>query len=86
MFVHVERKKKILMEELCVFDMIEEERDFGVEERLKKTKLVRELERSILMEEVKWGQKSRVLWLRRVTVAAQMFFMKWLTLTEGRIP
>jgi hypothetical protein len=52
-FVHVERKMKILMEELCVFDIIEEERDFGVEERLKKTKLVKELERSILMEEVK---------------------------------
>lgn len=32
-FVNVERKKKILLEELCVFDFIEEERALGVEER-----------------------------------------------------
>jgi hypothetical protein len=48
-FVHVERKAKILMEELCVFDIIEEERDFGIEERLKKTKLVKELERTLVL-------------------------------------
>jgi hypothetical protein len=36
-FDDVERKKKISLEELHVFDIIEEERALGVEERMKKT-------------------------------------------------
>jgi hypothetical protein len=35
-----------------------------VEEKVKKAEVVRELECSILMEEVSWRQKSRVLWIR----------------------
>lgn len=51
-FDNVERKRKILLEELHVFDIIEEERAFGIEVRLKKAKVVNELERSTLMDEV----------------------------------
>jgi hypothetical protein len=35
-FGNVKRKKKILLEELHVFDITEEERAVGVEERMKK--------------------------------------------------
>jgi len=61
---NVERKKKVLLEELHVFDVLEEERVLGVEEKLKKEEIVSELERATLMEDVGWRQKSRVLWLR----------------------
>jgi hypothetical protein len=44
-------------------------RALGVEESMKKAKIVSELERSTLMEEVSWRQKSRILWLRKVTSA-----------------
>jgi hypothetical protein len=53
-FGNVERKKKILLEELQVFDIIEEERALGFEERIKKVEVVSELERSTLLEEVSW--------------------------------
>jgi hypothetical protein len=33
---NVERKKKILLEELRVFDIIEEEKALGVEEKMRK--------------------------------------------------
>ena len=45
-------KKKIILEEVCAFDTIEEVRALGDEERMKKEKVVSELERSTLMEEV----------------------------------
>jgi hypothetical protein len=63
-FGNVERKRKILLEELRVLDAFEEESALGVEEKMKKVEVVSELERSTLMEEVSWRQKSRVLWLR----------------------
>jgi hypothetical protein len=49
-FGDVGRKKKIFWEE--VFDIIEEERALGDEERMKKAEVLSELERSPLMEEV----------------------------------
>jgi len=63
-FGNVERKKKLLLEELHVLDVLEEERALGVEEKMKKVEIVSELEISTLMEEVSWRQKSWVLWLR----------------------
>jgi hypothetical protein len=51
-FGNVEWKKKILLEELCVFEVLEEERALGFEEKMKKAWIVSELERSTLMEEV----------------------------------
>jgi septum formation inhibitor MinC len=52
-FENVERKKKFLLEELHVLDIVEEERALGVE-RMKKVEVLSELERSTLMEEVCW--------------------------------
>jgi hypothetical protein len=51
-FGDVGRKKKILLEELCAFDIVEEKRALGEKKRMKQAKKLTELERSILMEEV----------------------------------
>jgi hypothetical protein len=60
-FGNVERNKRIIVEDLRAFDVLEEGRALGGEELLKKAKVIRELERCTLMEEVSWRQKSRVL-------------------------
>jgi hypothetical protein len=54
-------KRLKLLEELWVFDVIEEGRALGAEEITKKAEVISELESSSLMEEVSWQQKSRVL-------------------------
>jgi hypothetical protein len=40
MFDNVERKNKIHLQELHVFDVLEEERTLGVEEKMKKAKIL----------------------------------------------
>jgi hypothetical protein len=61
-FSDVGRKKKILLEEVCAFDAIEEERTLG-DERRKNEEVVNELEiHSHGGGEME--QKSRALWLR----------------------
>jgi hypothetical protein len=61
LFGNVDRKKRILLEELRVFDVIEKERALGVEEKIKKAEVVIELERSTLMEEVSWRQTQKII-------------------------
>jgi hypothetical protein len=62
-FSDVGRKKKILLEEVCAFDAIEEERTLGDKERRKNEEVVNELEiHSHGGGEME--QKSRALWLR----------------------
>jgi len=73
MFGNVRRKRKILLEEVWAFDIIEEERALGHEERMKKAEVLNELERSTLMEEVSLKQKSRVLWLREDDKCTKFF-------------
>jgi hypothetical protein len=53
-FGNVGRKKKILLEELCAFDIVEEVRAFDDEEKMKKAEVLSELKRSIVMEKVSW--------------------------------
>ncbi len=52
------------MEELCVLDGSKEERVIDVEEKLRNTYVIGELEKVTLMEEISRRQKSRVLWLK----------------------
>jgi hypothetical protein len=56
--------KKAAMEELCGLDRLEEQRGLGPEEKERKCSVTRELENSILQEEISWRKKSRVFWLR----------------------
>jgi len=65
-FGSVERNKRKLFEELQAFDSIESSRALVEEEILKKTKIVGEIERVSLLEEVSWRQKSRVMWLKKL--------------------
>jgi len=44
--------------------LIEEGRALCVEERVRKKKVLHDLESSTLLEEVSWRQESRSLWLR----------------------
>lgn len=49
MFGNVERKKKILLEELCVFAILEEERALDIEEKMKKARIVNKVEKFAFM-------------------------------------
>ena len=51
---------------------------------MKLAKIVSELERSIIIEEVSWRQKSRVLWLRKVISVLKKKITLWQIPTNGR--
>ena len=63
-FGNVSIKKTRLFQELQSLDSIEEVRVLTEEERLTHTRTKMELEKTILLEEISWRQKSRALWLR----------------------
>jgi hypothetical protein len=50
----VEYRKKMLMEELCVLDSLEEQRGLTLEEKVRKCGVIRDLENSMLQEEISW--------------------------------
>jgi len=52
--------KKMRMEELCALDRLEEQRGLIPNEKIRKCGVIRDLENSILQEEISWRQKSRV--------------------------
>lgn len=52
MFGNVESLKVSLMKELCVFDGLEEVRTLTAKEKLKKSLIIRDLEKVTLMEEI----------------------------------
>jgi soluble P-type ATPase len=56
--------QKKTLDDLHVFDGLEEERALCEEEKLRKHKIINDLERVTTLEEISWGQKSRALWLR----------------------
>ena len=61
----------------CVLDGLEEERALCEEEKLRKDKIISDLEMAITLEEISWTQKSRVLWLREWDKCTS-FSIKWL--------
>jgi hypothetical protein len=52
-----------MVDGICEMHMIAEERPLPEDEGLRKEDISRELERSILLEEVSWIQKLRAFWL-----------------------
>lgn len=64
MFGNVEFLKKALLEELSALDKSKEERGLVPEEKVRKSVVSSELEKTTLQEEINWRQKSRVLWLK----------------------
>ena len=63
-FGHVGVKKNQLMSELNELDALAEIRHLTREEIQKKALFVADLERTCLLKEISWWQKSRALWLR----------------------
>jgi hypothetical protein len=63
-FGHVSLQKKQLMADLRAIDVLEESRPLSVEERGRRELISAGLEKVILMDEISWRQKSRLLWLK----------------------
>jgi hypothetical protein len=63
-FGNIDSNKSKLLNDLRGFDAIEEFRALGSEELAMKGEVSRELDSCLLMEEVSWRQKSRILWLK----------------------
>jgi len=58
------KKKKKLLEGIKEFECFEEARGLVEEEQVQKSDKIRELEKTLLFEEVNWRQKFRALWLK----------------------
>jgi hypothetical protein len=61
------------MEELSALDRLEEVRGLTPEENQRKCLVIRDLENSILREEISWRQKSRVLGLKEFNKCTKFF-------------
>jgi hypothetical protein len=63
-FGDVGKKKKELLEGIKELECFEEARGLVEEERVRKSDMVKELEKTLLFEEDLWRKKSRALWLK----------------------
>jgi hypothetical protein len=69
----VEFLKKALLVELSALDSLEEERGLDPDEKVRKSLVISELEKTTLQEEISWRQKSRVLWLKEGDKCTKFF-------------
>jgi hypothetical protein len=63
-FGDIGKKKKELFEGIRELDLIEEFRCLEEDEKIHRVDMAREMEKTLLFEEMSWRQKSRALWLK----------------------
>ena len=64
MFGDIGRKRKELLEGIQELDAMAETRGLDPEDKSKKADMSKELENTLLCEEIQWHQKSIALWLK----------------------
>jgi hypothetical protein len=72
-FGDVRERNKARCEELKSLDDSEEGRQLSEEEKVRRCQLSRELEASLLQEEISWRQKSRIRWLKEGDKCTKFF-------------
>ena len=72
-FGDVRERNKVNCEELKSLDSIEEERQLTKEEKARRRQITRELEATLLQEEISWIQKSRIRWLKEGDKCTKFF-------------
>jgi hypothetical protein len=78
------KEKKELLEGIQEMDVLAENRGVTEEENEKKEDMSRELENTLLCEEIHWRQKLRALWLKEGDSNTR-FFIRWLILIANII-
>jgi hypothetical protein len=72
-FGDVGARNKAWAEEVQLLDSIEESRGLSDEEKERRSRLVSDLEGSLLQEEICWRQKSRIQWLKEGDKCTKFF-------------